>query len=313
MPAISPQLFWPYFTAVAITLLAIIVPARYLPYGRHRRILLSLGPLCIAIPMAVFGADHLSDAKDVMQIVPAWISGRLFWTYFVGVCLIAAALSIVLKIQVRLSSMLLGSMLLAFVLLIHIPNAMVKPGDRFRWIYAARDLSFACGAFTLGIIESPKGKVGENCVVTMQFLIAAIAIFFGVEHLLHLDHVPGVPLEMLMPAWIPFARLWTSLTGVAFILGGLAMLVARSRQIAAEALGILVLLLTFLIYVPMMIAKPDLDSLNYVTDTMVFAGTLLVMGSAAASHIRGARDTISLPMLYSNPEPANQRRGASTR
>lgn len=273
---ITPQIFWPYCTAVMMSVFAIVMLARD---WRRTRIewLFALGPICYAIPMAAFGADHLSDARSIMQAVPHWMPGRLFWTYFVGVCLVAAALSIVFRIESRLASLLLGSMLLLFVLLIHIPNAIAKPGDRMLWIYAARDLAFACGAFILGITEGEEGVTEERLLVGMQFVIAAIAVFYGLENVLHPEGVPAVPLEGLTPSWIPLGRLWTSLTGCALILGGVAMFIARTRLIAAEALGIVVLLSVLLLYVPMMIAQPDVDSLNYVLDTLVFAGTFLVI------------------------------------
>lgn len=288
LAAIPLKTLLPYLAGIVFTVLAIIKLARNFRLSHGWQLLFALGPICIAIPMAVFGADHLSDARDIMQIVPAWMPGRLFWTYLVGVCLIAAALSIIAGIQARLSSILLGCMLLSFVLLIHIPNAWAKPGDRFRWIYAARDLSFACGALILGIAEGKRAASGERFLLIMQFVIAAIAVFYGVENLLHPEHVPAVPLEKLMPAWIPLGRLWTSLTGVGLILGGMAMFLARTRQIAAAALGVLVLVDVLFLYVPMMIAKPDVDSLNYVFDTLVFAGAFLVAARAVANPIRSA-------------------------
>ncbi len=183
LTAISPEIFWPYFAALAVTLLAMIALARKFRSCRDWRLLFALGPICIAIPMAVFGADHLSDPKTIMQIVPEWMPGRLFWTYFVGICLIAAALSIVLRIQLRLSSMLLGIMLIVFVVLMHIPNALAKPGDRLRWIVAARDLSFGCGASPWASSKARKPPPENASVQIMQFLIAAIAIFFSIESL----------------------------------------------------------------------------------------------------------------------------------
>jgi hypothetical protein len=38
-----------------------------------------------AVPLAVFGAEHFASAKSIMLLVPSWIPGPLFWTYFVGV------------------------------------------------------------------------------------------------------------------------------------------------------------------------------------------------------------------------------------
>jgi hypothetical protein len=67
-----------------------------------------LSNLCFAIPLAVFGAEHLSGARSIMLGVPSYIPWRLFWAYFVGFALVAASLSIATKIQVHWSGLLFG-------------------------------------------------------------------------------------------------------------------------------------------------------------------------------------------------------------
>jgi uncharacterized membrane protein len=51
------------------------------------------GRLFLAVPMAVFGAQHFTAAIYVARLLPSWIPGHLFWTYFVGIALLSAALS----------------------------------------------------------------------------------------------------------------------------------------------------------------------------------------------------------------------------
>src|SRR5450755_1727550 len=70
----------------------------------------ALTPLCFAIPLAAFGAEHLS-AGIPLQMIPSYMPWRVFWLYFVGVALIAASLSIATKIQVRWSGLLVGIMM----------------------------------------------------------------------------------------------------------------------------------------------------------------------------------------------------------
>lgn len=214
-----------------------------------------------------------------MKIVPAWLPGRLFWTFFVGLCLIAAALSMAWRVRTRLSTILLGSMLFAFVLMIHVPNALGKPGARVLWVVAARDLAFACGALILGMARGKSANTGR-AVQAMQLLVATIVVFFGIEHFLYPECVPAVPLAKLIPAWMPLGRLWTYATGAALVAGGVLMFAQRARRIAAAALGTLVVFIVLFFYVPIMIAQPNVESLNFVTDTLVFAGTLLAVASA---------------------------------
>ena len=56
--------------------------------------IVALTYLCFAIPLAVFGAEHLSSGKFMVNMVPSYMPWRLFWVYFVGFALIAASLSI---------------------------------------------------------------------------------------------------------------------------------------------------------------------------------------------------------------------------
>ena len=61
----------------------------------------ALRNLCFALPLAVFGALHLSAAQGLKAMVPAYMPWRLFWAYFVGFALIAASLSIATRTQLR--------------------------------------------------------------------------------------------------------------------------------------------------------------------------------------------------------------------
>ena len=61
--------------------------------------IIALSNLCFAIPLAVFGAEHLSGAKFIMLSVPSYMPWRLFWAYFVGFALLAASLSIAQKFR----------------------------------------------------------------------------------------------------------------------------------------------------------------------------------------------------------------------
>jgi uncharacterized membrane protein len=70
--------------------------------------LILFGPLFYAAPIAAFGTEHFTLTKAIAPLIPAWIPWHLFWTYFVGTCFILAALSLVTRIQARLSATLLA-------------------------------------------------------------------------------------------------------------------------------------------------------------------------------------------------------------
>ena len=281
----SPRVFWPYFALVALVILAVLTTAREFRRARGLAKAYLLGSLSLAIPMAVFGAEHLSSSQAIMTSVPVWMPARLAWTYFVGVALIAAALSIVTRVRVRLSATLLGIMLFCFVAMIHLPNAIASPHDRIAWTIVARDSSFGAGGILLGIVSrsGPRTPAENRLRTALLYLIGAVTVFFGVEHFLHPECVPAVPLGKVVPGWIPLGHFWTVLTGILLVAGGGAMFVNRVSRQAAAGLGIWVLCLVLSLYLALMIAQPDVEGVNYFTDTMVYAGVLLIASQASES------------------------------
>ena len=187
-----------------------------------------LSNLCFAIPLAVFGAEHLSGAKFIMSAVPSYMPWRLFWAYFVGFALLAASLSIATKIQVRWSGLLFGIMMFVFVAMIHIPGALASPRDRFAWTIVIREMSFAGGGWILAG-NAMRGPGQSKLITVGRGLIGIAAIFFGVEHFLHPAGMPGVPLEKIMPGWIPGRLLIGYLTGAILLVAGASILWPRRR------------------------------------------------------------------------------------
>ena len=242
--------------------------------------------LCFAIPLAVFGAEHLSGASFIMLGVPSYMPWRLFWAYFVGFALLAASLSMATKIQVRWSGLLFGIMMLLFVAMVHISRVLANPRDRIPWVIVVREMSFAGGAWLLaGNAMSGPGK--SKLITVGRVLVAIAALFFGVEHFLHPAGCPGVPLEKLMPAWIPGRLLIGYLTGAILLVAGASILLARKTRIAATYLGIWIVLLVLFIYGPILIAQMSdpstavkVEGINYIADTLLFAGAILALAGA---------------------------------
>ncbi len=253
--------------------------------------IVALSNLCFAIPLAVFGAEHFADAKSIMQLVPAFMPGRLFWTYFVGVALLAASLSIATKIQVRWSGLLFGIMMFLFVAMMDFPGVLANPRDRISWVLLFRELSFGGGAWLLAAaaMDSRRGQ-GRRALVTVgRVLIGLAAVLYGVENFLHPVNVPGVPLEKLMPAWIPTRMLIGYVTGAILLSSGVFILLAKKTRTAAACLGAWILLLVLLVYGPILVAAlfdpstaVKVEGINYFFDTLLFAGAVLALANATA-------------------------------
>lgn len=282
--SIPGQVFWPYFAGASISLAGALAVKGEVLLAKGTDKIVSMGRLFFAVPMAVFGAQHFTEAKFIVQLVPSWIPGAWFWTYFVGTALIAAALSMVMKKQAGLAASLLALMLFLFVVLMHIPNVVAKPSDRVLWAVALRDLSFSGGALALAGMQINEWKAkAKNAFITAgRIFIAVATIFFGVEQLLHPDFVPGVPLEKPTPTWIPGHLQWAYLAGAVFLVAGPYILVNRKARLAATCVGVMVMLLELFVYLPMWGAKfSDIGGgLDYFVDTLAFAGAALLLADA---------------------------------
>src|SRR5277367_6820898 len=247
-----------------------------------------LSNLCFAIPLAVFGAEHLSGARFIMLGVPSYVPWPLFWAYFIGFALLAASLSIATKIQVSWSGLLFGIMMVLFVAMLHFPRALASPGERIPWTIVIRELSFAGGGWILAG-SAMRGPGGSKLITVGRVLIASAAIFFGAEHFLHPAGCPGVPLEKLTPPWIPGRLVIGYLTGAILLVAGVSMLLAKKTRMAATYLGTWLVLLVLFIYGPILVVQMSdpstavkVEGINYFADTLLFAGAILALASATA-------------------------------
>jgi uncharacterized membrane protein len=231
--------------------------------------------------------QHFALFDSVKFGVPAYMPARFFWAYLVGAALIAACLSILTEIHADLAALLVGIMLFLFVLMIHGPNLIANPSDRFSITVPLRDLALSGGALSLaGVLGSARyGQSARWLLQVGRWFFGAPLLYFGVEHFLHPEFAPGVPLPLLSPAWIPGRVVWAYATGIVLVVCGLSILANKHAQAAAAWLGAAFLVLVVLIYLPMEIIHPSIaisGELDYVADTLAMSGAALLVARALA-------------------------------
>src|SRR6185437_5682475 len=283
---IPSQVIWSYVAGgavVAIGLVAIFLRGDWLKARGFDKLIL-LGPLFYAGPIAAFGTEHFTVTKGITSIVPAWIPWHPFWVYLVGACFIAAALSLVTGIEARLSASLLALTFFLFVVLMHAPSWAHHLRDRFALTVALREISFSGGALALAAtLTEPRHERGAHLLRTIaRYFVAIPVLFFSLEQFMHGDHVPGIPLEPVTPAWIYGHVIWTYLAAAVYAVAGTLLLVGKKTRAAATWLGLAVLFVELVVYVPIgVVERASLDKgLNYVADTLMFCGAVLLLAGA---------------------------------
>jgi len=185
--------------------------------------------------------------------------------------------------------LLFGIMMFLFVAMMDLPGTLAEPHNRINWALLLREMSFGGGGWILAgdALATRDGHSTSKLITAGRIVIGVAAIFYGVEHFLHPVNVPGVPLEKLMPEWIPGRVIIGYLTGAILLIGGVSVLFAKKTRMAATYLGTWIALLVFTVYAAILIASfPDpstdvkVEAVNYFTDTMLYAGAILALASA---------------------------------
>jgi uncharacterized membrane protein YphA (DoxX/SURF4 family)/uncharacterized membrane protein len=280
------EVIWSYGVAGVVFVIGLVVMALRGEWQKARGFdkLILFGPLFYAAPIAAFGAEHFTRAETIASLVPAWIPWHLFWTYFVGTCFIAAALSMATTIEMRLAASLLALTFFLFVVLMDAPSVAQDPHDRFALTLALRELSFSGGALALASSRPEEWRRPSTPVLATiaRYFIAIPVVFFSFEQFMHGDHVPGIPLRAVTPEWIYGHAVWTYLTAAIYAVAGALLLVGKKSRAAATSVGATVLFVELVVYVPIAIVdRASLDNgLNYALDTLMYCGAILLLAGA---------------------------------
>jgi uncharacterized membrane protein len=252
----------------------------------------------LAIPMIVFGIQHFIYAEFVVGLVPTWIPGGLFWTYFSGAALFAAGIGIFFNVLSRLAATLLGAMIFVWVVVLHIPRVFENPGDSNEFINVFDALMMGGGAFIFAQIcsgKSPLEKLTSMGAKVSPFLIAISLMVFGIEHLIHGRMVFIVGAASYPVPGAPFLSYFS---GIIFILAAIGIFFSKRSSSIAAFLGIFILLITLLFYLPQVVTSIFWD---HALSTMLKG--IAMSGSAFAySRARSVqqRETFESQVMASN-------------
>lgn len=231
-----------------------------------------------AISFAALAAQQLiyADFKSIVlpPLFPSWLLYRSVWTWVFSVPLIAGCVAIIFEIRIRSISVILGSVLLLFILVFHIPYQVSRsPLHLGVWTDAFKALALSGGAFILaGSLPQDRDASGlikllENIIPLGKYFVAIMMIAFGIDHFLYTDFV-----ATFVPSWIPDHVFWTYFAGVALILAGLGIILNIQLRLAAILLGVMLFLWLVMLHLPRAIANPYGDDGNEWTGVFEILG-----------------------------------------
>lgn len=196
--------------------------------------MLTPGRLLFGFAILGFGFVGLlyADFLNSLQPVPAWMPGYRALAILNGLGLAAAGVAILADRKTRPAALAIVIFFGACIALLHVPSAFTQP-ELLRspwWIRTFESVALIGGAATLaGLRDVP---VRTEWVRPGRVAFGLSLPVFGV---LHLIYVPGT--ASLIPPWYPWPAFWAAFTGVAQIVGGLAIAVGVWPRLAAALAG----------------------------------------------------------------------------
>lgn len=209
------------------------------------------GRVFVAVSLVVFGVQHFMYGGFVAGLVPAFMPGRLFWAYFVGVAFIAAAAGILYKMLARPAATMLGVMFFLFVLLLHIPRIVLHSRDGNEWTSGFVALAMCGGAWVLASAAPLyEREVPDPFLRIGRYFFALTFVGFGIQHFVYGRFAAG-----LGPPWFTGGPLRAYLTGVVLVPIGAAIMLGKKARMAATALGMILFLFFLVIHAPRIVTQ----------------------------------------------------------
>ena len=146
-----------------------------------------------------------------------------------------------------------------------------------------RELSFSGGALALAASLTEQWRErGTHILATIaRYFVGIPVLYYSFEQFMHADHVPGIPLRMVTPQWVYGHAIWTYLTAVVYAVVGPLLLIGKRTRAAATWLGLTVLFMVLVVYVPIaVVERASIEGFNYLADTLMYCGAVLLLAGA---------------------------------
>jgi uncharacterized membrane protein len=217
------------------------------------------------------------------------IPGQVIFAYITALCMIAGGAAILWRPTARTGALVTSVIYFAFGLF-WLPRFYTAPHALGFGLPIM--IGVSAGMFTQLIVVAgslvlysslPPGESSQRQKFSAiaRWVIGVGAVLFGLTHLTSIQLV-----AQMIPPWVPLGGpFWVVVSGIAFLLAGLAILTGILNVLAARLLGLMLLVFEVLVLVPNLIVSPH-NHISWGSNAynLAAAGAVWIFAASIARH-----------------------------
>ena len=254
------------------------------------------------IAWGTFDASH-QPTQSLGKNLP----GEHILAYVAGAWLVAAGLAILWRRSAKIGAAASAIAYLSFAALwlpryyagIHALGWRINVLGGISFGLAQQLMLVAPAAIVYASTASPDSRLQKRAAITARWMLGLPPVIFGLDHLIGIRVFASI-----VPHWMSFGYFWAGLTGVAFLLAGVAICWGIMDVLAARLLAFMLLLFEGFVEIPpIFIRSHNQATWGAAVYNLVAIGAGWIFAELLASRADGKRIGRAENVTMSRPDP----------